>query len=167
MIGQTISHYQIKERLGQGGMGEVFLAEDLRLHRSVALKLLRQRPGSEDEERARLMREARAASALNHPNIAVIYDVEETETPDGRLYLLAMEYVRGKTLADLASGSSLSLDDILDIVAQTADALAEAHARGVVHRDIKPSNLMVASGRVKVLKGLAQMGPRGNVDDLT
>ena len=168
MIGQTISHYQIKERLGQGGMGDVFLAEDLRLHRSVALKLLRQRPGCEDEERARLMREARAASALNHPNIAVIYDVEETDTPDGRLYLLSMEYVRGKTLADLAASSSLAFDDILDIVAQTADALAEAHARGVVHRDIKPSNLMVTQGRVKVLDfGLAQMQPRGAVDDLT
>jgi TolB-like protein/Flp pilus assembly protein TadD len=168
MIGQTISHYQIKGRLGQGGMGEVFLAEDLRLHRSVALKLLRQRPGCEDEERARIMREARAASALNHPNIAVIYDVEETETPDGRVYLLSMEYVRGQTLADLAAGSSLSLDDILDIVAQAADALAEAHARGVVHRDVKPSNLMVAQGRVKVLDfGLAQMQPRLRADDLT
>jgi len=166
MIGQTISHYQIKERLGQGGMGEVFLAEDLRLRRSVALKLLRQQPGCEDEERARIMREARAASALNHPNIAVIYDVEETDTPDGRWYLLSMEYVRGKTLADLAANESLSLDDILDIVAQTADALAEAHARGVVHRDIKPSNLMVAQGRVKVLDfGLAQMQPR--LDDRT
>jgi TolB-like protein/Flp pilus assembly protein TadD len=168
MIGQTISHYRIQERLGQGGMGEVFLAEDLRLHRSVALKLLHQRPGCEDEERARLMREARAASALTHPNIAVIYDVEETDTPDGRVYLLAMEYVRGKTLADLAAESSLSLDDILDIVAQTADALAEAHARGVVHRDIKPSNLMVAQGRVKVLDfGLAQMQPQLRADDLT
>ncbi len=166
MIGQTISHYQIKERLGQGGMGEVFLAEDLRLHRSVALKLLRQRPGCEDEERSRIMREARAASALNHPNIAVIYDVEETDTPEGRVYLLSMEYVRGKTLADLAAGTALSLDDVLDIVAQTADALAEAHARGVVHRDVKPSNVMVAQGRVKVLDfGLAQMQPR--VDDRT
>ncbi|HEU4929959.1 MAG TPA: FlgO family outer membrane protein [Candidatus Krumholzibacteria bacterium] len=166
MIGQTISHYQIKERLGQGGMGEVFLAEDLRLRRSVALKLLRQRPGCEDEERSRLMREARAASALNHPNIAVIYDVEETDTPDGRVYLLSMEYVRGKTLGDLAASTALSLDDILDIVAQTADALAEAHARGVVHRDVKPSNVMVAQGRVKVLDfGLAQMQPR--VDDRT
>jgi TolB-like protein/tRNA A-37 threonylcarbamoyl transferase component Bud32 len=168
MIGQTISHYRVMERLGQGGMGEVFLAEDLRLHRSVALKLLRQRPGCEDEERARLMREARAASALNHPNIAVIYDVEETDTPDGRVYLMSMEYVRGKTLADLAAESLLSLDDILDIVAQTADALAEAHAHGVVHRDIKPSNLMVSQGRVKVLDfGLAQMNPQLRGDDLT
>lgn len=168
MIGQTISHYRIVERLGQGGMGEVFLAEDLRLHRSVALKLLRQRRGCEDEERARIMREARAASALNHPNIAVIYDVEETDTPGGRVYLLSMEYVRGKTLADHAAGSSLPLDDILDIVAQTADALAEAHARGVVHRDIKPTNLMVAQGRVKVLDfGLAQMQPQLRGDDLT
>ncbi len=168
MIGQTISHYRIQERLGRGGMGEVFLAEDLRLHRSVALKLLRQRPCCEDEERSRIMREARAASALNHPNIAVIYDVDETQTPDGRLFLLSMEYVRGQTLADLMTASSLSLDDILDIVAQAADALAEAHARGVVHRDVKPSNLMVAQGRVKVLDfGLAQMQPRLRADDLT
>jgi tetratricopeptide (TPR) repeat protein len=166
MIGQTISHYRIQERLGQGGMGEVFLAEDTRLHRSVALKLLRQRPGCEKEERARLMREARAASALNHPNIAVIYDVEETDTSDGRVYLLSMEYVRGRTLADLAGDSSLSFDDILDIAAQTSDALAEAHARGVVHRDVKPSNVMVAQGRVKVLDfGLAQIQPRA--DDRT
>lgn len=168
MIGHTISHYKIQERLGQGGMGEVFLAEDLRLHRPVALKLLRQRAGCEDEERTLIMREARAASALNHPNIAVIYDVEETQTPDGRVFLLSMEYVRGKTLADLAASASLSLDDILDIVAQAADALAEAHALGVVHRDIKPSNLMVAQGRVKVLDfGLAQMQPRLRPDDIT
>ncbi len=168
MIGQTISHYRIQERLGQGGMGEVFLAEDLRLHRSVALKLLRQRPGCEEDERALILREARAASALNHPNIAVIYDVEETDTPEGRLYLLSMEYVRGKTLADLVADASLSFEDILDIVAQAADALSEAHARGVVHRDIKPSNLMVAQGRVKVLDfGLAQMQPRVRADDLT
>ncbi len=149
-------------------MGEVFLAEDLRLHRSVALKLLRQRDGCEGEERSQLMREARAASALNHPNIAVIYDVDETDTPDGRLFLLSMEYVRGKTLADLAANASLPLDDILDIVAQTADALAEAHSHGVVHRDIKPSNIMVAQGRVKVLDfGLAQMQPQIRADDLT
>ena len=93
MIQTTISHYKILERLGEGGMGEVFRAEDLRLHRPVALKLLRQRAGCVEEERARLLREARAASALNHPNIAVIYDVEESDTPDGRAFLLAMEYV--------------------------------------------------------------------------
>lgn len=161
MIGTTVSHYRILERLGQGGMGEVFLAEDTRLHRRVALKLLRQQHGCEEEERARLLREARAASSLNHPNIAVIYDVEESDTPDGRVYLLSMEYVPGKTLADLAASSSLSLDDILDLTGQAADALAEAHAHGVVHRDVKPSNLIVAQGRVKILDfGLAQMRPR-------
>jgi non-specific serine/threonine protein kinase len=168
VIGTTISHYRVLDRLGQGGMGEVFLAEDLRLHRQVALKLLRQQPGCEEEERARLLREARAASALNHPNIAVIYDVEESDTPHGRAYLLAMEYVPGKTLADLAAGSSLSLDDILDLMGQAADALAEAHARGVVHRDVKPSNLMVAQGRMKILDfGLAQVQPRVRADATT
>jgi len=161
MLGTTISHYRINAFLGHGAAGDVYLAEDTRLHRQVALKLLRERSGYADEERARLLREARAASALNHPNIAVIYDVDEAETPDGRVFLLAMEYVPGRTLADLAADASLALDDILDIVSQAADALAEAHARGVVHRDVKPSNLMVAQGRVKVLDfGLAQMQPR-------
>lgn len=168
MVGTTILHYRIVERLGQGGMGEVFLSEDLRLHRPVALKLLRQGKGFESEARARFLREARSASALNHPNIAVIYDVEESETPEGRVFLLAMEYVPGKTLSDLAAGSPLLLDDILDLVGQVADALAEAHARGVVHRDIKPSNLMVAQGRVKVLDfGLAQIEPPFSADAST
>ncbi|MEZ4654332.1 MAG: serine/threonine-protein kinase [Candidatus Eisenbacteria bacterium] len=168
MIGSTISHYRILQRLGEGGMGEVFHAEDLRLHRPVALKLLRQREGCVDEERARLLREARAASALSHPNIAVIYDVEEAETPEGRVFLLAMEYVDGRTLTELIDESPISLDQTLEIVGQTADALAQAHAAGVVHRDIKPSNLMVALGRVKVLDfGLAQMQPATGADDST
>jgi TolB-like protein/Flp pilus assembly protein TadD len=166
MIGTTVSHYRIQESLGQGAMGEVFLGEDLRLHRPVALKLLRQK-GCEAEERSRLLREARAASALNHPNIAVIYDVEESDTPEGRIYLLAMEYVPGKVLSDPAH-ASLSLDDILDLMEQTADALATAHARGVVHGDVKPSNLMVTQGRIKVLDfGLARIQPRLSSDALT
>jgi len=165
MIGTTILHYRIRERLGQGGMGEVFLAEDLLLHRPVALKLLRSLPGGAAEERARLLLEARAASALNHPNIAVIYNVEDAETPDGRVSLLAMEYVPGKTLGELGAEASLALDDILDLMAQAADGLAEAHAHGVVHRDLKPSNLMVAQGRVKILDfGLAAMEPRAITD---
>jgi serine/threonine protein kinase len=158
MIGTTISHYRVIERLGQGGMGEVYLAEDTRLHRQVALKLLR--PHGEDGGEARLFNEARAASALNHPNIAVIYDVEVTTLDGGSVYLLAMEYVPGRTLADLIAASALSLDDILDIGAQAAEGLAEAHERGVVHRDIKPTNLMVAQGRVKILDfGLARLQP--------
>ena len=157
MIGTTISHYRIIERLGRGAMGEVFLSEDIRLHRPVALKLLRHQDG---EERLRLLREARAASALNHPNIGVIYDVEESDTAEGRVYLLAMEYVPGKTLAETAADTSLSLDQILDIMEQTADALSAAHARGVVHGDLKPSNMMIAQGRVKLLDfGLARTSP--------
>lgn len=168
MIDTTISHYRIIERLGEGGMGEVFRAEDLRLHRPVALKMLRQRQGTIDQERSRLLREARAASALNHPNIAVIYDVEESETPEGRVFLLAMEYVPGKTLAQVMTESSLTLDQILEIIGQAADALAEAHSHGVVHRDVKPSNLMVTQGRVKVLDfGLALMQGGLGVDDST
>ncbi len=160
MIGTTVSHYKILDKLGEGGMGEVFLAEDLRLHRPVALKMLRATLGCAEEEKAFLLREARAASSLNHPNIAVIYDVEETEGPDGGLCFFAMEYVPGKTLSQLAADGALSLDEILDLACQAASALAEAHRRGVVHRDIKPSNLMVTQGRLKMLDfGLAQQRP--------
>jgi TolB-like protein len=158
MTGDTISHYRIVRPLGRGGMGEVFLAEDLRLHRPVALKLLRRGTGFAEEERTRLLHEARAASSLNHPNLAVIYDVEEIDSPAGRIHLLAMEYVPGHALSDLPARENLPLEEILDIIGQACDGLAEAHDRGVVHRDIKPSNLMVASGRVKVLDfGLAQV----------
>ena len=166
MIGTTLSHYRIMERLGQGAMGEVFLSEDLRLHRPVALKVLRQR--KDGEERSRLLREARAASALNHPNIAVIYDVEESETPEGHVYLLAMEYVAGRPLSEIAAEGTLSLDQMLDLMEQMADALASAHSRGVVHGDLKPSNLMVVQGRIKVLDfGLARMEHKLAADALT
>ncbi len=168
MIGTTLSHYKILEKLGEGGMGEVFLAEDLRLHRPVALKILRPGLCCAEEERSMLLREARAASALTHPNIAVIYDVEETTGPDGPAWLLAMEYVAGKTLAELAREGTLTLDEILDYASQAASALGEAHRRGIVHRDIKPSNLMVAQGRLKVLDfGLALQRPNTADDALT
>jgi TolB-like protein len=167
VIGTTVSHYRVLESLGRGGMGEVFRGEDLRLHRPVALKILRRAGGSEDEERNRLLREARAASALNHPNIAVVYDVAEADSPEGKVFLLAMEYVPGKSLADLISGPVLPLDTVLDLMEQAADALADAHAHGVVHGDIKPSNLMVAQGRLKVLDfGLARTQPRALADTL-
>ena len=158
MIGETASHYRVLERLGKGGMGEVFLAEDLRLHRPVALKMLRPEAVRDEEARARLLREARAASALNHPNIAVIYEIDEVERAGGKVRFIAMEYVAGATMAEAAGRSDLSLDEILDWMRQAAEALGEAHARGIVHRDLKPSNLMVTpSGRVKVLDfGLAK-----------
>lgn len=159
MIGWTASHYRVLERLGQGGMGEVYLAEDTRLHRQVALKMLRADadPHGGGPARARLLREARAASALNHPNIAVVYDVGDVEREHERVGFIAMEYVAGRTLGEWARGRELELDAVLDVATQIADALGEAHARGIVHRDVKPSNVMVTdSGRVKVLDfGLA------------
>jgi len=159
MLEQVASRYRIVERLGAGGMGEVYLAEDLRLRRQVALKLL---PASGDEAaRARLLREARVASSLSHPNIAVIYEIDDVDGPEGRTSFIAMEYVPGRTLAQFARGRSLSAGEILPLVRQIAEALAEAHDRGVIHRDVKSSNVMVTdSGRVKVLDfGLAKYTP--------
>ncbi|HVR11153.1 MAG TPA: serine/threonine-protein kinase, partial [Thermoanaerobaculia bacterium] len=159
MIGTTVSHYRILEHLGQGGMGEVYLAEDTRLNRPVALKMLR---GGQRDERvfADLLYEARAASALNHPNIAVIYEVDQAPAGDGGgvLSFIAMEFVAGETLAQYARRRAPDLDDVLDLVSQVAQALAAAHERGVVHRDVKPGNVMVGEGlRVKVLDfGLAR-----------
>jgi tetratricopeptide (TPR) repeat protein/TolB-like protein/predicted Ser/Thr protein kinase len=142
-------------------MGEVYLAEDLRLHRPVALKVLRPEASQDEQARARLLREARLASALNHPNIAVIYEIDEIPREGGPLRYIAMEYVAGRTLAEIARRGPPDLDTVLDVVRQTAEALAEAHARGIVHRDIKPSNVMVTeSGRIKVLDfGLAREQP--------
>jgi non-specific serine/threonine protein kinase len=159
MIGKTASHYQVLERLGQGGMGEVYLAEDTRLHRRVALKMLRE--GRDEPARGRLTREARLASALNHPGIAVIYEIDEVELEDGWRSFIAMEYVAGETLAEAARRERLPLPRVLEVATQIADALAEAHVRGVIHRDVKPSNVMITeSGRVKVLDfGLASYVP--------
>ncbi|KAB2954845.1 MAG: protein kinase, partial [Thermoanaerobaculia bacterium] len=156
MIGRTISHYRILERLGEGGMGEVYLAEDVRLERPVAIKVLRNACCTE-EERNRLFAEARLASALNHPSIAVVYDVGEAETEAGPLPFLAMEYIAGEPIDLWARRERPGLDRLLEAAVEVARALAEAHARGIVHRDVKPSNLLVtAAGRVKVLDfGLA------------
>ena len=140
-------------------MGEVFLAEDTRLRRLVALKTLRPDARSSPEARARLFQEARAASVLNHPNVAVIYEVDEAETDQGPLALIALEYVPGESVLDHVRRTSPGLDGILDLVRQMADGLSAAHRRGIIHRDIKPSNVMVdIDGRVKVLDfGLAKM----------
>jgi TolB-like protein/Tfp pilus assembly protein PilF len=157
MIGETLSHYRVLERLGSGGMGDVYRAEDLRLRRDVALKMLRA-DAVEPDTTQRLLAEARAASALNHPNIAVVYEAAEIEHQGHRVGFIAMEYVEGTTVAEIAALGPLDLDRILDIIQPIADALAEAHEHGLVHRDLKPSNVMVTpTGRVKVLDfGVAQ-----------
>ena len=160
MLSETVSHYRVLERLGSGGMGEVYLAEDLRLHRPVALKVLSK--GAAGEAAAeRLVREARVASALNHPNVAVIYEIGELERDGAAQGFIAMEYVPGQTLGDYVRSRRPGVGEIVEIVAQVADALAAAHAKGVVHRDVKPSNVMVTEDRrVKVLDfGLAKYVP--------
>jgi tetratricopeptide (TPR) repeat protein/predicted Ser/Thr protein kinase len=160
IVGEVTSHYRVLQRLGGGGMGEVYLAEDLRLHRQVALKMLR--GGGDEAARHRLLREARVASALNHPNIAVIYEIDEIDGEDGRHSFIAMEYVAGQTLSEFARAHPLDVAEAVGLVRQVAEALAEAHDRGIVHRDVKSSNVMVTeSRRIKVLDfGLAQYSPR-------
>jgi serine/threonine-protein kinase len=158
MIGQTLSHYHITGKLGAGGMGEVYLARDTRLDRKVALKILPEQFTKDESLLGRFVQEAKAASALNHPNIITIYDVGEA----GGLHYIAMEFIDGDTLRGFMTGAQLRLPDALDIAAQVASALAAAHASGIVHRDIKPENMIVGRDKqVKVLDfGLAKLTAR-------
>ncbi len=151
----NISHYRIVSKLGAGGMGEVYLAEDTRLHRKVAIKLLNTELCENDNLQRRLKQEARAASALNHPNIVTIYEISELN--ETRCYI-AMEFVEGSNVHHLIKERKLKLDETLDIAIQTASALAAAHAVGIVHRDIKPENIVRRpDGLIKVLDfGLAK-----------
>ncbi|HEY7184623.1 MAG TPA: protein kinase [Blastocatellia bacterium] len=150
MIGETISHYRIIKRLGSGGMGEVYQAEDTRLRRPVALKMLLDDGGANTQARMRFLREAQASSALNHPNIVTIYEIDEAEHDGERFSFIVMEYVEGRTLKEIAGEGPV--EEAVDIVMQIADALAQAHERGVIHRDIKPSNVIVTpQKRAKVL----------------
>src|SRR4051794_18809189 len=158
MIGRTLGHYRIDSKLGEGGMGVVFKAFDTHLDRAVAIKVLRPDATANPERKRRFVLEAKAASALNHPNIIQIYDIDTAILPEGAMDYIAMEFVPGRTLDQRIGKKGLTLKKTLEIAAQMADALAAAHAAGIVHRDLKPANVMITEqGSVKLLDfGLAK-----------
>src|SRR5438477_3616807 len=155
MIGQALGHYRIEAKLGEGGMGVVYRAVDTHLDRPVAIKILRADATANLDRKRRFVQEAKAASALNHPNIVHIYDISSSDGTD----FIAMEFVAGKTLDQLIGKSGLPLRDTLKYAIHISDALARAHSAGIVHRDLKPANIIVAEdGRVKLLDfGLAKL----------
>jgi serine/threonine protein kinase len=175
MVGQTILHYQIRERLGAGGMGEIYKAQDTRLNRTVAIKVLLGQNSGDAELRRRFIQEAQAASSLNHPNIITVYDIVSLDKDGppiagrstGRVgEIMVMEYVNGKTLTDLVPPAGLGVPTVLQYGVQIADGLNAAHAAGIVHRDLKPGNIMATpQGLIKILDfGLAKLAtPAGAV----
>ena len=154
MIGRTLSHYKVLEKIGEGGMGEVYLAKDTKLDREVAVKVLPATFSENKERLARFEREARLLASLNHPNIAAIHELEES---DG-VHFLALEYVPGETLAERIKRGPIPIDEALPLFKQIAEGLEAAHEKGVIHRDLKPANIKVTpEGKVKVLDfGLAK-----------
>src|SRR6267143_3274337 len=151
--GQTIFHYKILEKLGEGGMGVVYKAEDTKLKRTVALKFLPQRLSASEQDKSRFIQEAQAASALNHPNVCTIHDIQEH---DGQMFIV-MEFVDGQTLEE--KKGTISLKQAIDIGIQIADGLAAAHEKGIVHRDIKPENIMIRKDGIAQIMdfGLAKL----------
>ena len=163
MIGETILHYNILEKLGEGGMGEVYKAQDTKLDRFVALKFLPSQLTASESDKARFIQEAKAASSMNHPNVCTIYSIEEY---NNQLFI-SMEYIEGKTLRD--KKDHLSEKQILEIGIQVAEGLAAAHEKGIVHRDIKPENIMIRKDGIAQIMdfGLAKLYSSGNVSRLT
>ena len=156
MIGKIISHYKILEKLGEGGMGVVYKAQDTKLKRTVALKFLPPELTRDPEAKERFIREAQAASALQHNNICTVHDIDET--PDGQLFMV-MDCYEGQTLKEKINSCPLKIDESLDIAIQVAEGLQDAHEKGIIHRDIKSSNIMFSSkGQIKITDfGLAKL----------
>ncbi|MBM2845565.1 MAG: serine/threonine protein kinase, partial [Bacteroidetes bacterium] len=155
MIGTTISHYKILEKLGEGGMGVVYKAEDTKLKRTVALKFLPSHLSASEQDKTRFIQEAQSASAINHPNICTIHDIQEHESQ----MFIVMEFVEGQTLREKIQSTKVNLKAAIEIGIQIADGLAAAHEKGIVHRDIKPENIMVRKDGIAQIMdfGLAKL----------